>query len=67
MDNQVISPEEFYKKMQYYKDLEEKCTSVFYNKEDMHRIMDDLMCEILSSLGYENGIKVFQDAEKWYS
>lgn len=32
-----------------------------------HRDADDLMCELLVSLGYSAGVKVFREAEKWYA
>lgn len=37
------------------------------NNEDKHVHMDNLMCELLSSMGYEEGIDIFRDADKWYS
>ncbi len=56
-----ISPEEFYQKMLKIKEDKE------YDKEGVHREMDDLVCEVLESLGYEKGINVFNDTDKWYS
>ena len=55
-----MSPEEFKQKMlefeaDNYKDIEE-----------IHSKMDDLMCEVLSMLGYGDGVEVFQNTEKWY-
>lgn len=55
----VMSPEEFYEKMKY-------C----FNESDLgdaHVDADMLMCNVLESLGYGEGIKVFKSAEKWYS
>lgn len=38
-----------------------------YDKELAHGAAEDLMCEILESLGYGGGVHVFMDAIKWYS
>lgn len=35
--------------------------------EECHARMDDLMCKKLSELGYHEGVKIFQAAEKWYA
>lgn len=35
--------------------------------EGAHREADDLMCRLLVSLGYEEGIEIFQKMEKWYA
>ena len=56
-----MTPEEFYLKM---------CTLLTKNGNDfaeLHRDMDQLMCELLAELGYEKGVKVFENADKWYS
>lgn len=37
------------------------------DREDAHARGDDLMCKVLEQLGYEEGVKVFRDMEKWYS
>lgn len=54
-----MNPEEFYKKMLNLLDD--------YDIEDGHYAMDELMCEALKSLGYEKGVKVFENAERWYA
>lgn len=56
----VIRPEEFAQKM---KQIFKKG----YDEEVAHVEADDLMGEVLSSLGYEDGIKVFNSNEKWYA
>ncbi len=56
-----ISPEEFYQKMLGIKELEG------YDKEYKHIEMDYLMCEVLKILGYEKGVSVFNNTDKWYS
>lgn len=37
------------------------------DEEVEHSDMDDLMCELLTSLGYEEGVQIFKDAHKWYA
>lgn len=59
MDN--ITPEEFYQKM-----IEIRKTKGF-DEEDIHRDMDDLLCETLKQLGYSKGVEVFEDTHKWYA
>jgi hypothetical protein len=55
-----MSPDDFFERMvgidQYYKDEEQK-----------HAAADELMCELLKSLGYEKGVQVFDDMDKWYA
>ena len=45
--------------------------NIFYSSgkdvEECHAAMDDLMCEVLRSLGYGDGVDVFEAAEKWYA
>ncbi len=63
-----MTPEEFAAKM-----LEaSKITYSHWGKEyadieDSHAAMDDLMCNLLRSLGYGDGIDIFEKAEKWYA
>jgi len=35
--------------------------------EEAHVFADDLMCELLKSLGYGAGIEIFEKAGKWYA
>lgn len=35
--------------------------------EDKHIEADDLMCELLTKLGYGNGVEEFEKMERWYS
>lgn len=32
-----------------------------------HIDADELMCELLESLGYREGVRYFKEMEKWYS
>lgn len=54
-----MTPKEFAEKMQLIVDEE--------NTELGHIEMDNLMCELLKSLGYEEGAEIFDNALKWYS
>ena len=56
-----MTPEEFKLKMQTI------LTEYGNNIESSHYAMDKLMCEVLSDLGYEEGVKVFENTERWYS
>ena len=57
----LITPEEFKNRMG------ELCV-VFKNDEEVcHEKMDDLMCELLRSLGYSEGVDIFEKAKKWYA
>ena len=35
--------------------------------EVAHSDGDDLMCDLLRELGYEDGVKVFEAMDKWYA
>ena len=37
------------------------------DEEADHVKADELMCQLLTSLGYGEGIKIFRDMDKWYS
>lgn len=56
----IISPKEFEDKM---KDL----YTEGYDIECAHGDADELMCEVLESLGYTTGVKIFNDACKYYA
>ena len=53
------TPEEFAAEM--------KEISVSYDTEGAHARADELMCQVLRALGYEAGILVFEDMDKWYA
>ena len=54
-----MTPEEFKQKML---DIFE----IGY-EETMHEKADGLMCELLTELGYKDGVEVFYNMDKWYS
>ena len=37
------------------------------DKEGRHCDMDDLLCAVLEELGYREGVRIFQDTDKWYA
>lgn len=56
-----ITPEEFKEKMlEIYKEKSG-------DEEVAHAMMDDLMADLLTELGYGEGIEIFNKQEKWYS
>ena len=57
----IISKEEFYTKMKSIQ-LENG-----NDPEEAHSKMDKLLCDLLISLGYEDGIKIFKDTKKYYA
>lgn len=38
-----------------------------YDAESVHYGMDLLLCYTLKALGYEEGVKIFEDTDMWYS
>lgn len=65
MEQEVMTPEQFAEKMRdLYNDS--------YNRKAMgvveaHEKADALMCELLRSLGYGEGVEIFEAADKWYA
>lgn len=37
------------------------------NNQEAHERMDSVMCECLKSIGYEEGIIIFETQHKWYA
>ena len=37
------------------------------DKELCHRLMDNLMCEKLRDLGFDEGVEIFEKTGKWYA
>lgn len=64
-----LTPEEFTKAM---KDISDKLVNPpkdrpYYDEEDAHMEMDGLMCDLLRSLGYGDGVDIFENTGKWYA
>ena len=55
----ILSPKEFAARMEKL--------AMNTDLEGMHSDMDDLMCETLKALGYEEGIEIFENTDKWYA
>ncbi len=53
------SADEFAKDMQYL--------AINWNEELFHIYADLIMCKLLSSLGYESAVTIFENTPKWYS
>lgn len=37
------------------------------DKEIEHEVADSLMCDVLRNLGYEDGVAIFESADRWYA
>jgi hypothetical protein len=59
-----MTPKEFAEKMG---EIAKRVDDDVRTAESCHYEADDLMETVLSELGYEEGIKIFQEMEKWYS
>lgn len=66
-DNRIMTPEEFAKKMKKISDNLKYQNDAYYDEEDTHMQMDDLMSDLLRQLGYGEGIDIFENTNKWYS
>jgi len=64
---EVISPEVFKDKMEEIKDRLDDEEDEFFDEEIAHEQSDLLMKEILESLGYGEGVKIFNHMPKWYA
>ena len=51
------------------KEFKEKMEQLKNNRdyEVAHEKADDLMCEVLISLGYAEGVQAFREITKWYA
>ena len=38
-----------------------------YEPESSHIEADELLCEVLTQLGYEKGVTIFKNATRWYA
>jgi hypothetical protein len=54
------TPEEFKNKMM---DIKERITF----QVEAHESADELLCDLLVSLGYDEGVKIFYSIDKWYA
>lgn len=66
-DNRIMAPEEFAKKMKKISDNLKYQNDAYYDEEDAHMQMDDLMSDLLRQLGYGEGIDIFDNTSKWHA
>lgn len=64
-DQRVLTPEEFAIAMAQIKTG--VCYDRMYDQEDQHFDADELMCNVLRSLGYDEGVDIFDSMPKWYA
>lgn len=57
----LYTPQEFAQAMAELRDRYDR-----EHLDECHLAMDDLMCELLRELDYEEGIDIFETTEKWY-
>ena len=56
-----MAPKEFEKAMKSLSEDKDK------DAEETHWDADELMCEVLVSLGYSAGVEIFRDMDRWYA
>lgn len=62
----MTTPEEFAAKMRNIpKTLDSHGRP--WDAEDSHILADDYMCDLLRELGYEEGVYIFENMNKWYA
>ena len=53
----IMTPDEFKQKMEDMKDK--------YDPEKRHDVAEDLLCDVLSELGYSEGVEIFKRMTLW--
>lgn len=64
MEVKPITPEEFERRM---KEIKKTYYDEMGDIELAHRLADDLMTEVLNSLGYSEGLAVNKSMKKWWA
>lgn len=64
MTNTPMPPEEF---KQLMADTYHKYWEIDMDEETVHWKMDEILCDLLRSLGYGEGIDIFDKTPMWYS
>lgn len=59
-ENNIMTPEEFKNRMIELQEMHHQSPSIF------HEEADNLMSTLLESLGYGEGVEIFDNATKWY-
>ena len=47
--------------------LEAAKTNFSGDLEALHMEVDDILCELLEMLGYQEVVKIYKDIDKWYA
>ena len=58
-ENKLVPPAEFADQME--------ALALDGDEEARHALMDELMCHVLISLGYKDGIEIFNRTDKYYA
>ena len=58
---EILSPAEFATRMRQIAEIYR------YDEEAVHVAMDNLMCDLIKSLGYGEGVEVFDNTYKYYA
>jgi hypothetical protein len=58
-----VTPDEFRDRMQELVDL----TGPGGDIDGVHKLADCLLCEVLTELGYGDGVEIFENMVKWYA
>lgn len=52
-------------------EFEDKMKEILKKTDDdtemFHVYADELMCDVLKGLGYEAGVKIFEEHKRWYA
>ena len=62
-----MTPKEFADEMRRITDEEQHKGDLYWDTEQVHIEMDNVMCEVLEDLGYGEGIEIFRNESKWYA
>lgn len=62
MPDTPMTPDEFRDEMRKIYPIDGEC-----DEEIAHGNADELMCKLLTQFGYGEGVKIFNDATKWYA
>ena len=54
-------------KDKYLTRIIEIATEYGWDEDVAHKKMDDLLCELLTELGFDEIVKVFEAQSKWYA
>lgn len=61
---EIMTPAEFAEKMQ---GIVDKYDKFCFDEECCHIDHDELMCKLLTQLGYGEGVAIFNDVPKYYA